>query len=921
MLTHPRLWQGLKRWSYWMLTTLFALLCLASQSLAAQIDDEGELYIVDVLSYGYKLGEGVPVYLYQDREYIQFELFLEFLEFPISEQEGRWQGWFNKEENTFALDVEGKTVSYPGSDNEVLQPGSIYDSEDGLVVSREALQQWFALELELDLRQQVVQVRSEQTLPFQQQLEQEAKLNRGGRYLEPEVGKPVADQYHWLTEPQIDFTSAVQYYDTGAVTGNSLFMSLNASMDFLKHGMLYSGSLSSNQITKVETQPAQPSSPTTNDAATHTLSGNHSLTFFRRADSETGSIAAGIDFYEFGDIFGTGNLVSSGGGGLGINIGRSQKNSQAALGKTNINGIAPANWLAELYRDGVLLDIGRVDADGQYRFPDRDLNYGQNLFLVRLEGPQGEVLEHRYPIWGGGSELAAGEHNFDFLYIDHRRQVFGDIEGDDTTLPATRTFESTFSYGLSSQAEVGVGFTSIERYIRSDLNTTTGSAGSGSSGTPIDYSLRSDQYLTLSGQKNVGIGALTLDFVQQQQAGNTSKLGFLGKYWGQSIYFNYQLFNDYSSPANRGRENLSGLSEFKIESPLAWYGFNYYGFGVVHKAFIDGRQNVELRNSFAGHWNRIDINNELIVQRNYGTVNYQGRLRFSTRFWNSSMRGELTYAPGRNELFQRLALDWTYRISQRLSNNIKVIQSLKDDNELSVKNRLTWRFPSVDFGMDFSWNDGNYSLGLNVTTAFGYDRQAKHFFRSRTGLANTGKVALQLFVDGNNNGMLDSDEETLQDVYYRSEDLVSGEVGGLLLNRVPERNVINIKTDDLVFKDGFLVPTEPRYAIYTHAGSTVDLPIPVVSTGDIEGMVYRLDANGRKTRHGKLGVKLELVSEDGRVTRTTRSQFDGYYGFVEVPIGRYHLRVVGKYADPDLAWDIVLDEEEGYVEVEDFHVY
>ncbi len=916
LLLYPIYRQVKRRYWLWM---FFAILSMPS--FASSIDDDGELYLVDVISYGYKLGEGVPIYLYNEIEYLHFESLLEFLEFPIAESEGRWSGWFVSEENKFELDVSSEHVRYPSSADSAVQSGSVLDSLDGLVVRREAMETWFNLELELDLRQQVVKIRSEASLPFQQQLEQDAKLTRGNRYLAPEVGKPVADQYQWITEPQMDVISTLDYYNNDNTVGNNAFLSVNASMDFLKHGMNYSGSLSMNRITDYEIDPnALPSS--VNEFETQTSTAHHNITFFRRAESKSGDIVLGLDFYEFGDIFGNSGLITTGGSGLGVNVGRQQKNSQTALGKTNIVGTAPAGWLAELYRDGVLLELGRVDDDGQFRFPDHDLNFGQNIFLVRLEGPQGELKEQRFPVWGGGSELAKGEHNIDFLLIDHRRQVFDEVEGDQESLPATRTFDWALDYGVAKQSQVGLGFTWIERNIRlePDPDATLDPSSEPNTLSP-EYLLVEDEYLTLSGQSNVGIGTLKLDGVAQRSGGNSWKLRFLGKKWGHNLYFDHHLYKDFTSPANRGRENLAAQTEFKWDSPLKWKGMNYYSFSVLHKSFNDDRRNISVRNRIGGHWNWLDLSNEITVQLNGRTNNYQGRLRFTTRVKNSNIRGELAYTPGRSELFQRLALDWTYKINNRLSNSLKLVQSLNGNRSLSVKNLLNWRFPSADVGVQVNWSESNASIGLNVNTAFGFDRQKKRFFRSRSGLANTGKVAMQLFIDGNNNGIFDQEEEALDDVHYKNEELTSGEVGGLLLNRVPERNIVNIKTDDLIFKDGYLVPIEPRYAIYTHAGSTVKLEIPVVLTGDIEGMAYRLTDAGKETRIGKMGVQLELVSKDGRVTRIARSQYDGYYSFVEVPVGHYQLRVIGKYQDPALVWEIQLTTDEGYVEAEDFHVY
>ena len=64
---------------------------------------------------------------------------------------------------------------------------------------------------------------------------------------------------------------------------------------------------------------------------------------------------------------------------------------------------------------------------------------------------------------------------------------------------------------------------------------------------------------------------------------------------------------------------------------------------------------------------------------------------------------------------------------------------------------------------------------------------------------------------------------------------------------------------DLLFDDPFLAAADDAYELYTHAGSDIDVHIPVVATGDVEGYLYpgsgmdRAERPGRHYRAVRLG--------------------------------------------------------------------
>ena len=123
--------------------------------------------LLDFHADGYLLAESVPAYASGDTFLIDFALFLEAVEFPI-EQEGQlWSGWFFAEDRQFLWRMDLGLVQLGGGHSERLEYDEWMDTYDGTYVSVEALERWFNLDLDLDLRLQILTVHSSEPLPFQ----------------------------------------------------------------------------------------------------------------------------------------------------------------------------------------------------------------------------------------------------------------------------------------------------------------------------------------------------------------------------------------------------------------------------------------------------------------------------------------------------------------------------------------------------------------------------------------------------------------------------------------------------------------------------------------------------------------------------------------------------------------------------------
>ena len=68
----------------------------------------------------------------------------------------------------------------------------------------------------------------------------------------------------------------------------------------------------------------------------------------------------------------------------------------------------------------------------------------------------------------------------------------------------------------------------------------------------------------------------------------------------------------------------------------------------------------------------------------------------------------------------------------------------------------------------------------------------------------------------------------------------------------------------------------------------MQLDFPIFSSGEIDGTIY-LVKNNRTIPAGR--VKVEVVSQQGRVVRSTTTEYDGFYVISNIPLGNYSVRV------------------------------
>ena len=188
--------------------------------------------------------------------------------------------------------------------------------------------------------------------------------------------------------------------------------------------------------------------------------------------------------------------------------------------------------------------------------------------------------------------------------------------------------------------------------------------------------------------------------------------------------------------------------------------------------------------------------------------------------------------------------------------------------------------------------DDTYELGVAFNVSLGQDPRTSNWeFDART-LASLGSVSAQVFLDTNQDGLLDEDEEPLPsvafDVNNGRQRVRTNEEGVAFLTGLPAHTPANLEVAKSTLEDPLWVSTIEGVRIVPRPGQPIQLDFPIFMTGEVDGTVY-FERDGRTTGAGR--VKLQLLDKYDRVIQTIQTAYDGFFVFSNVPVGKYKLQV------------------------------
>ena len=702
--------------------------------------------------------------------------------------------------------------------------------DDDIYIDVAILKHAFAVDFEVDYADLEIHLRSDVPLPLElQQQRQARKFNNTNRKSRPTLPWK-ASPYQAISTPVAD-------------------LQLNYSADKNQHRSSYS-LLGAQDF-------AYLSSAYFLSGREGDLLSDSRLTFTKQDEQGRLLGGLGVTELEFGDVIATqvGSRYNSQ-YGRGFKFTNRALNKQYDNNRINLSGPIQLGWDVELYRNGVLISQQLSLADGRYIFDNIDLFYGDNNFELIFYGPQGQV-----------------ERKTEYYFIDSNQLTSG---------------ESQYAFSLSEQGN---------KLLRNTHTNNNGwqVAGRYELGVTDDFSI----YTAALGQKTQN------DDVYHVSFGTNLSL------------FNRLLLNlDYEQNNQNQRElELTARSKLAEQSLL---------FSATHRTDQPGDEYSSYQFDMSGavmqnDYGRINYQNNLLYQHSDSQGNYvQAQNRLNYAHSGFSLSNQLQWVEANNNervdgsarlqgrlgrIYSRLGVNYTLspvsevtsyeaefnrRITPHLQGELTLRDSRINDNQ-SADLGLSWQ--SDEFSVTGNLNydsDDNWQLGVYSRFSLAIDAQTNNYFLSKQSLTTTGTLMLKVFIDENNNGILDEGEQGVKGVKVKGvqnyRQAVTDEQGVALLTSMPANRTTDIVLDQDSFTDPFLIPAHSGFSITPRAGFVEYMNYPLNYAGEIEGVVYSQQG---QSNEATAYARVTLLDSQGHKVAQTQAAFDGYYVFTDLRPGEY----------------------------------
>jgi hypothetical protein len=182
--------------------------------------------------------------------------------------------------------------------------------------------------------------------------------------------------------------------------------------------------------------------------------------------------------------------------------------------------------------------------------------------------------------------------------------------------------------------------------------------------------------------------------------------------------------------------------------------------------------------------------------------------------------------------------------------------------------------------------DARFSIGL------GREPRQETWQANSLAIAGRGSVSARVFLDNNQDGIFNENDEAIENVGFTInggyQKVRTDKNGIAFLTGITEHRPVNIAVAVATLNDPLWTPALEGMRIVPRPGQAMQLDFPVFSNGEIDGTIY-LVKEDRTVPAGR--VKVEAVNQQGRVIRSTTTEYDGFYVISNIPPGDYSVRV------------------------------
>ena len=842
----------------WKRTTTHLFAALAALFGAAGASAQGaweahpdDSLLFDVRLGEYRLGDGVRGYQTPGSICIDLADTIAALDVPISidESANRAEGWAFAEENQIVIDRNRNRVRY-GESAENLPSGLIFDTPEGWCVSTQALAAWFGVTMEADLRNAVLILSSEQPLPVERALARQARAGSLRPRLEFDLsGLPQADTpYRMWRTPSVDVVVSIGGL-RDRERGDSGF---ERRYEIYAAGEILTASVDARLASDDRGVPRSLRMRAFRSSPNGDLLGPLRATHFAIGDvsSQTSPIAV---------------QPTPGRGAIITNRPLDQPDS---FDRRTFRGELPDGWEAELYRNGQLLAFSMDRGDGRYEFVDVELRYGINRFEIVLYGPQGQIRRETEVINVGAASIppqqtwywaGASQDNRDLVNLDDRRSTRGNH------------WRAGFGLERGLNARTSLAF-QLNNLVIADERVTV-----------VEGSVR----------RAIGPALVEVTAAWADNGGYAARAQFLGRFGRAYISAESMLARDFR--AERYTLNTTGRHSIAVDHSL--------NFGRVvmpvrlqatYQTRADASDQLDIAARISANFRRFAVTGEIGYRRQgvSGAIGppYQtdAAILANGRIGRVRLRGEARWRLSPNSRFESASLtaDWGGGENSAWRAELGYQATL---NRARASIGYVRRFDRLAMTASAeAATDGSVAAGLNLAFSLGPSPRGG-IQMTADKLASSGRAVARVYRDLNNDGVRQANEPFEEGVQVTTGRAPANEPtdasGTAVVTGLAPHRPILVGIDTSSLSDPFVQPRGPGIVITPRPGIASVVEIPLVSAGEIDGVLVR--AGGGPLE----GVDLELLDVEGRVVKTVRTDFDGFFLFEGVPYGEYSIRM------------------------------
>jgi len=792
--------------------------------------------------------------------YVGLESFFYSVDFPISVEpfEKTAKGWFRRESNKFLMTVEENVKVMVRNEKYNFPRSNIIIEDEDIYVPAAYIKSWFLIDLNVNYRDQVLEMASNFPLPIQERIarnQMKSRMQVGGL---PAPKLPLRNsEYKMFAVPFLD-------------------VQLNSNLNKNRNGTKVSGNYSVIGGGDLLNMSANYFASGKEDQ----LLSNLRLSLFREDPEGRMFGPLGATYLGIGDM---GSikvpLIRSGGNGRGIRIGNRPIGTSQNRETTDIRGDVQPGWDVELYRNGQLLERIVAKEDGLYEFLDIPLYFGENDFKIIMYGPQGQIREQSQSVPLNRASVAGNELRFDLAAVQLGSDFLPAVSNTNND-PKYLQFSGQVEKTIGGFASLNAGFSNNQYKDGSHHNFIYG-------GTDIFL-------------KNALIG---INLVKDLNGGHALEVDGTTRLGNHALKLGYSRFENgfkkNSDDLAKIVDTITGratgaLLKFKNNSLL------YTASGSYTRLKDGGRQyslGFDLGTSIM-RWrvsNSISLSRlELTTGNTIGNTN--GSFQITKNFDRFRMRAFGNYSI--EPKFQLQNISNTFYWSDSKFNKYQLTASYQPSiKEWSASAGVVWDTDFASFIPNVTYrSNGDVAAIISVRFGMGQDPYNGDFKTYNKSISQAGAVAARVFEDLDMDGVYDEGEPLIEGAKIKGiqarKTAFSGPTGVAFLTGLRRNVHTDVELDIASLSDPFWIPSRKGISIKPRAGNMEILDIPLVKSTEIEGVIQLQHKSGALTQGNNIPMVLKDVR--GNVIATTVSAYDGFYMFSGVGPGHYILSL-----DPD----------------------